>query len=585
AIFEPENTKKPDLEISGSTQYVGVAPYGIKYFSELFTRRQLFALNTLCDLVKNVKQQVISDGEKIMMEDDGIPLDKGGDKLTAYSDAIMIYCSLVISKLSDSLNTLCPWEPVAECSRQLFNRQAISMAWEFAEGNVIGHSSGSFLANLKVLTRSFTSFPKSTPIPSGIAINCDAVTQKISQNKVISTDPPYYDNVPYADLSDFFYVWLRLCLKEVIPSLFLTIGTPKIEELVAFSYRHKDKSEASRFFMEGMTKAMSSISRLGHPSFPLTIYYAFKQSVTDEGNTISEGWEVFLEAVIRAGFSITGTWPIRTELNAALKTKLNTLASSIVLVCNKKDRNEGVTSRIKFRRELKDEMPLALENMIGGGGGISPIAPVDLAQAAIGPGMALFSKYKAVLEANGTPMSIHNALILINKTIDEYFTEAEGEMDPDTRFCIDWFQQYGFKEGLFGEADVLARAKGTSVDGMQEAGVLSAKGGKVCLYKISEYPDNWNPQADKRTSVWEGCHHMCKALEISETKAGELLAKMPEKIETIRQLAYRLYTLCERKGWLENAVLYNGLITCWHSILEESHKVGHYRKQKMLFDM
>ena len=574
---------KPELEISGSTQYVGVAPYGVTRFTELYTPRQLLALNTLCDLLPEIKERIINDGTSKGVVDDQLSLDSGGIGLTAYAEAIVVYLALTISKLSDSLNTLCPWEPVAECSRQLFNRQAISMAWEFAEGNVLGKSSGSFLANLKVLVKFFDSLPINKDILPGHAQCRDATTQDVSTDKVISTDPPYYDNVPYADISDFFYVWLRRALKNDMPELFSTMGTPKSNELVAFAYRHNSKEDAGLFFMDGMTKAIHNIASKSHPAFPVTIYYAFKQSDTKNGGTSSSGWETFLEAVLRAGFMITGTWPMRTELNAALKTNLNTLASSIVLVCNKREERYGSISRREFQRELRTELPVSLEDMIGGETGQTPIAPVDLAQSAIGPGMAIFSKYEAVLNQDGSKMSVHDALVLINRAITDYLSPESGSFDADTQFCSGWFDQYGWGSGAFGEADTLARAKGTTVDGVRDAGVIESGSGKVRLFKWEEYPTDWDPEADNRTPVWEAAHHMIRALnQQGEESAGRLLARMPERGEAIRQLAYYLYTLCERKGWADDARAYNELIGAWHAIVTASFDAGHIGTQTEL---
>ncbi len=573
---------EPNLTISGSTQYVGVAPYGLSSFSELFSPRQLNSLNTICDLITDIREQIIEDGKNIGRPDDNIGLENGGKLLTAYADAICIYLALCVSKLSDSLNTLCPWEPVAECSRQLFNRQAISMAWEYGEGNVLGTSSGSFLANLKVMVNFFGSLPSTSSIPSGHVENKDATTQDTSQYKVVSTDPPYFDNVPYADISDFFYVWLRRSLKDLIPSLFSTMATPKSNELVAFAYRHKNKDAASEFFMDGMTRAMQNLAEKSHPAYPVTIYYAFKQSETDKLGTSSTGWEAFLEAVVRAGFEITGTWPMRTELNAALKTNLNTLASSIILVCRKRRTSKSV-SRREFQRELNNEMPTALEEMIGGQNGLSPISPVDLAQSAIGPGMAIYSSYEEVINQDGTKLSVHDALILINRAINEYLNPDSGNFDNDTLFCDDWFGQYGWSQGLYGDAELLALAKGSSVDGVREAGVIESGSGKVRLLKWSEYPADWDPKADTRTPVWEACHHMIRALnQQGEAEAGALLARMPERGENIRQLAYHLYTLCERKKWAEDARAYNELIGSWHAIVAASHEVGHRGTQPEL---
>jgi putative DNA methylase len=405
--------------------------------------------------------------------------------------------------------------------------------------------------------------------------------QKISTGKVISTDPPYYDNIGYADLSDFFYVWLRKCLSTVFPDLFTTITVPKMDELVATPIRHGTKDEAETFFMRGMTSALSNISKQSHPAYPVTIYYAFKQSETKDLGTVSAGWEAFLEAVIEAGFLITGTWPLSTENASRMRGQSsNALASSIILVCRSGNKKDAAISRRQFQNELRSQMPEALETMVGGTIGQSPIAPVDLAQAAIGPGMAIYSKYEAILNQDGTVMSVHDALIFINRAITEYLNPDSGSFDEDTLFCDDWFAQYGWSFGPFGEADTLARAKGTSVDGVRDAGVVESGGGKVRLLKWSEYPMIWDPESDKHTPIWESCHHVIRVLnQTGEEAAGTLLARMPERGETIRQLAYHLYTLCERKKWAEEARVYNELITSWHAIVLSSHDVGHKDEQ------
>jgi putative DNA methylase len=366
--------------------------------------------------------------------------------------------------------------------------------------------------------------------------------------------------------------------------LFATIAAPKTEELVATPYRHGSKKKAELFFMKGMSQAIENLSNRSHPAYPVTIYYAFKQSETKDEGTASTGWLTFLEAVLNAGFSITGTWPMRTELNHRMVgTGTNALASSIVLVCRKRPQNAPTISRRQFQRELREQLPEALETMIGGSTGRSPIAPVDLAQAAIGPGMAIFSKYAGVLNQDGAPMSVHDALILINREITNFLTPESGSFDADTLFCATWFDQYGWSAGPFGEADTLARAKGTSVDGVRNAGVVESGGGKVRLLKWEDYPADWDPKRDLRTPVWEACHQIIRTLKTSgETVAGALLAKIPERGESIRQLAYHLYTLCERKKWAEEARAYNELITSWGGIVTASQEQGHARTQMPL---
>ena len=375
-------------------------------------------------------------------------------------------------------------------------------------------------------------------------------------------------------------MWLRRALRPVYPKLFATMAVPKAEELVATPYRHASKENADIFFLNGMTEAMHRLAEQAHPAFPTTIYYAFKQSDTTDVGTGNTGWETFLEAVMRAGFTLTGTWPMSTEKEGrVIGNGANALASSIVLVCRQRDSNAATISRREFLRELKEELRDAVEVMIGGAEGISPVAPVDLAQAVIGPGMAIFSKYSAVLEADGSKMTVHSALMVINKML----TEGGDDFDGDTQFCLSWFDELGWAAGEFGQADVLARAKGTSVDGVRDAGVVEAGSGKVRLLKPAEYPADWNPEEDNRTPIWEALHQMIRALQSEgETAAGTLLARMPERAEPIRNLGYRLYTLCERKGWAEEARGYNELITSWLGIESASHETGHFGSQAKL---
>jgi putative DNA methylase len=413
---------------------------------------------------------------------------------------------------------------------------------------------------------------------AGYAIQADAQTQSLSAAKVVSTDPPYYDNIGYADLSDFFYVWLRKSLRPIFPGLYATLAVPKAEELVATPYRHGGQDKAEAFFLDGMTRAIHNLAEQAHPAFPVTIYYAFKQAETKgDAGTSSTGWETFLDAVIRAGFALTGTWPMRTELgNRMIGSGTNALASSIILVCRKRDADAATVSRREFIRELNAVLPEALMDMTRGGIN-SPVAPVDLSQAIIGPGMAIFSQYAAVLEADGKPMSVRTALQLINRFL------AEDDFDHDTQFCLHWFEGQGWATGKYGEADVLARAKGTSVTGLTDAGVVESGKGELRLLKWAEMPRDWNPETDTRVPVWEALHQLIRALnQDGETAAGALLARMPARAEPIRALAYRLYTLCERKGWAEDARAYNELITAWSGVERGAGEAGHVGSQGSL---
>ena len=550
--------------------------YGMSCFGDLFTSRQLVALTTFSDLIQEARLQIINDAKIAGFKDDGVGIYAGGKGATAYGDALSVYLSFAIDRMTNTLCTIARWTPNRQQTVTAFARQAIPMTWDYPEVNPFAGAAGDYYVSALGVSKGI---PIINTFP-GIAMQDDATSQDLSINKVISTDPPYYDNIGYADLSDFFYVWMRPSLRTIYPDLFSTMAVPKAEELVATPYRHGNKEKAEVFFLGGMTKAISNLSEKAHPAFPVTIYYAFKQAETKEGSTSSTGWETFLEAVIRAGFSIDGTWPMRTEMaNRMIGSGTNALASSVVLVCKKRKIEAESISRREFQRELRDQMPEALEAMVGGETGATPIAPVDLAQAAIGPGMAIYSKYADVLNQDGSKLSVHEALVLINRSITDYLNPDSGNFDADTLFCDNWFSQYGWGEGPFGEADTLARAKGTSVEGVHSAGVVEAAGGKVRLLQWGEYPEDWNPHTDTRTPIWEACHQLIRALkQDSESAAGALLANMPERGEPIRQLAYHLYTLCERKKWAEEARAYNELIGSWHAIVAASHEAGvrHY---------
>lgn len=572
---------RPETPLPDDPRNFWTIPYGLRTYGDLFTPRQLVALTTFSDLVQEAREKVINDGKAAGMPNDDQGLAQGGTGATAYGDAVAVYLLFAINKGANLWSTITSWMSDRGAFRETFARQAIPMAWDYAEANPFSNSGGNLLTAIDKGRLAIEFLPGRA---MGQVSQQDAANHTISRDKLISTDPPYYDNIGYADLSDFFYVWMRRSLRIIYPDLFATMAVPKAEELVATPYRHGSKENAEAFFMSGMTRAIHNMAEQAHPAFPVTIYYAFKQAETKESGTVSTGWETFLEAVIRAGFSIDGTWPVRTEGAGRIIAKgTNALASSVVLVCRKRESNAGTISRRDFQRQLREEMPEALETMIGGETGQTPIAPVDLAQSAIGPGMAIFSKYEAVLNQDGSHMSVHDALVLINRAITDYLSPESGNFDADTQFCSSWFDQYGWRTGPFGEADTLARAKGTSVDGVREAGVAESGGGKVRLLKWSEYEADWDPTTDKRLPIWEACHQMIRRLNNQgESAAGELLAKMPEKGEPMRQLAYHLYTLCERKKWAEEARAYNELIGSWHIIVSASHEVGHAGTQPSL---
>ena len=541
-------------------------PYGLDEWWKLFTPRQLVALTTFSDLVSAAIERAQQDAVAAGISDDGAPLRDGGTGATGYSEAVGVYLAFVLSKQADLGNSLCRWEPNAQCPRQLFGRQAIPMVWDYAEGNPLGESSGAWNVLLGGLVRAFSrAFAATADSSPGYAEQADVAAQDLSEEKVISTDPPYFDNIGYADLSDFFYLWFRRHLRSMFPEFFTTLAVPKSEELVANPYRHGSNENAEVFFLSGMTRAMQRFADQGHPAFPVTIYYAFKQSErTSVAGGASTGWETFLEAVVVAGFSVSGTWPMRTE-NATRLVGMgtNALSSSIVMACRPRAADARIATRREFQAALRSEFPAALAHLQR-----SNIAPVDLAQASIGPGMAVFTRYRQVLNADSTAMSVRDALALINATLDEVLAEQEGDFDADSRWALAWFEQLGFTEGDYGLAETLSKAKNTSVDGLVRAGIVESRRGTVRLFQPDELDPDWNPAADRRLTVWEMTHHLIRALESGgEPDAAVLAATLGSQAETARDLAYRLYTVSERRKRAADALQYNGLVQSWPEIV------------------
>ena len=559
---------KPEVEICHWPGRTNVVEYGLTQFGDLFTPRQLVALTTFSDLVGEARERIHRDAISAGLAEDPKPLRDGGTGATAYAEAVAVYLGIALSRLADAQNSLCQWGPSANQTQHLFRRQAVPMVWDYAESSIFSGAAGDLVTSLGSMCRVLDQLGTG---PRGISTHADAQNQPLSTGKTISTDPPYYDNIGYADLSDFFYVWLRRSLKPVFPELFATLAVPKAEELVATPYRHGSKEKAETFFLNGMTEAMHRLARQAHPAFPVTIYYAFKQSESDGGNgTTSTGWDTFLAAVIEAGFAISGTWPMRTELgNRMLGSGTNALASSIVLVCRKREASAPIATRREFLSALKGELPQALAHLQAGN-----IAPVDLAQAAIGPGMAVYTRYGKVLDAEGNLVPVREALALINQTLDETLAEQDGDSDADSRWALTWFAQHGFAEGEFGLAEQLSKAKNTSVAGLVQAGILASKAGKVRLFQPNELPANWDPATDPRLTAWEVVHHLIRALETGEEAAAALVAKLGHRSESARELAYRLYSLCDRKKRAAEALSYNGLVQSWPEIARLAREAG-----------
>jgi putative DNA methylase len=552
---------KPELRVPTPSHDVDRLPmYGMPTWGDAFTQRQLVALTTFSHLVIEARERAWQDASGAGMEDDGIGLDDDGTGAPAYADAVATYLGLALGRLADISNAMCGWEVTKTQVRHLFTRQAIPMVWDYGENNVFASAAGDYAVSLGNLLKALDRFPASS---AAAVLQLDAQTQAVATGRVISTDPPYYDNVGYADLSDFFYVWLRGALHSIFPSLFATLATPKEQELVATPYRHGGKAAAETFFLDGMTEVMRRLAAQGHVAFPTTIFYAFKQAETGgAGQARSTGWETFLDAVMRAGFSIDGTWPMRTELaNRMIGRDANALASSVVLVCRPRLAEAVISTRREFLATLKAELPDALRHLQHGN-----IAPVDLAQSAIGPGMAIYTRFAKVLDSDGSVLSVRDALALINETLDEVLAEQEGDFDADTRWAVAWFDQHGFSEGEFGIAETLSKAKNTSVGGMVAAGIVESGVGKVRLLRPDELPSEWDPVLDSRLTVWEATHHLVGALDEGEHAAAELARRIGGLSDAARDLAYRLYVICDRRKRAPEALAYNALVQSWTEI-------------------
>jgi putative DNA methylase len=550
----------PEGELADNVWDIKVKNYGMTRHADLFTPRQLTTLTTLCDLVVEARDH-IAIGRRPAGSKGREAADGGADRSGEYGNSVAIMLALSIGRAVDYHNALCAWrsDPKNEGVGHLFARHAISMVWDFCEGNPLSESSGNvgdaFGWSAKVLER--------LPTRGGQAIaeQASAMRRKYG-SELISTDPPYYDNVGYANLSDVFYVWLRRSLSSVLPDVLGTMLAPKGDELVADPYRHGGQEEAAAFFEQGFVEVFERIRASTPPDAPITVYYAFKQAETDDAGTVSTGWEVLLQGMIRSGWEITATWPLRTELGNRVKAlDSNSLASSVVLACRPRDAFEGATTRRGLLGALKAELPKALRELQQGS-----VAPVDLAQAAVGPGMAVFSRYGKVVEADGSDMTVRTALALINHALDEVLSEQEGDFDTDTRFCLKWFRQFEWKENTSGLADVLSRATNTSIDGLVRAGVFRAVAGKARLLSPIDLMPGWDPLTDDRISVWETVLQVAKALdEEGAAAASALLSAAGQRVDldTAKELTYLLYSICERNGWAQTALLFNGLGTSW----------------------
>lgn len=583
-LSAPENHEKvaevsldgidyPDGEVANDPRHFSPNGYGMSHFAALFTHRQLKMLTTLADLLPDIETQILQDASKYLSQDSN-RLQDDGKGAKAYSEAIAVYLAFVIDKLADRGSTLCGWDVSREGLRNTFGRQALSMSWDFAEANPFSNSSGCFDNMLEWVEKVVDFLPCSS---DGKVIQQNASQDNDLRNIMVSSDPPYYDNIGYADLSDFLYIWMRRSLQHIYPRLFSTMVTPKKEELVASPYRFPDKNgkatkfsheQAKNFFEAGMAEVCKLLHTYTRDDLPVTIYYAFKQSDTDDTGKSSSGWETMLSAIIQSGFAITGTWPVRTEMaNRTIAHETNALASSIVLVCRKRSSAIGSCSRKEFVRKLRRELTSAIAKLQS-----ANIAPVDMMQSAIGPGISVYSRYEHVLEADGTEMSVRTALQLINQELDTFFGGQSEGLDAETRFSIELYTQQGYGEMAFGTADVLARAMNTSVAHIAETGCIVSGKGIVRLMKREELPDGKKGWSNEPS--WMRLQRLAHAMEREGIRGcAELLMNAVGGQDELKHLAYRMYQIAEDRSESSEASVYNNLVISWEDIIARANEM------------
>ena len=564
----PRSDNIPIAELPEKAPSFRVQAYGFKQWVDLFTNRQLVALTTLSDLVSEVRSKVLEDALAA-----GIPagerLEDGGVDAEAYADAVATYLALAVSRTTDYSSNLCSWHNTGQKMRNLFSRQAIPMVWDYAEANLFSNSSGNFLGQVEWVSKAIGK----TPAKSAGEVKQISAMSRDYAGLVVSTDPPYYDNIGYSDLSDFFYVWLRKSLRTIHPSVVGTMLTPKADELVANPYRHDGKQGAEKFFIEGFNSVFHRIREDdANPDVPMTVYYAYKQQDSGKDGTSSTGWHTLLDGLIQSGWEITATWPMRSELkNRMLSHGTNALASSILLACRPRPAEARAVARRAFVAALKSELPEALRTLMQGA-----IAPVDLAQAAIGPGISVFSRYAKVREADGSDMSVRDALQLINATLDEVLGEQESDLDSDTRFAVRWYRQYGWEADSSGIADQLARSSDTSLAELQRGGIFEAKGGKARLLSPTQLNEGCDPAADEHVSVWEATVRLAAVLaKDGVDKVAELLPAVGEKVslDAVKELGFLLFHEAEKNKDTDDAILFNGLVSSWGDLNEQARQI------------
>lgn len=568
---------KPETSLPHDPRNFWTVDYGLTTFGDLFTDRQLVALNVFCDLLKEVRERIEADASSSGRSADVTPLHQGGNGAKAYAEAVSVYLAFAIDRSADAWSAQVSWRNSVEASRSTFSRQALPMVWDFVELNPFSNSNGNWTnASVEWVYKSLSAFCPAVP---GHIAQGDAQSVRYPGPSVVSSDPPYYDNITYADLSDFFFVWLRRNTRDIFPGITDTLAVPKTEELIAAPYRHGGNEKAEQFFLSGMKLAVENMVDQSSPEFPTAIYYAFKQSEIEDQGVVSTGWATFIQAVLESGYEINATWPMRTEKPGRMvSVGTNALANSVVLSCRVRSNDAETVTRAEFIRALKRELPSAIAELQA-----ANLSPADMPQSAIGPGMGVFSRYKAVLESDDSSMSVKTALQLINKELDEYLGGIQGEFDADTRFAITWFEQHGMTKGEYGAANNIATARGISVESVKHAGIVESAAGSVRILKRDELAPDWDPLTDPHLTVWECLQHLLRLHEKDglSFNTALLLRKISDKAEAVKDLAYCLYDISANKRKdAKEATAYNALIADWSDLTREAAKIHDVRGDK-----
>ena len=571
-----------------------ITTFGFVTFGDLLTPRQRLTMATFSEAITGMTPMVHRDACAAGMADDEVGIERGGSGARAYAEAIVTYLALTLSRMANRTTTMTIHNRANGSVEQSFVQPAYAFYGDFPEANPFSGSTGSWAGALGYVAGAVEALPapngardgaSHAPRPNRISsarapdgshsprvgrgdVRCGSMLTALDgASGVVSTDPPYYDMFDYASLSNLFLVWLRATLGDIWPDALGPLLAPTDQQIVSNPTRfHGDRAAAHRHFETLLRQAFEHIKQVHDHRYPLTIYYGYQQverSKRGDAGAPGTAWEALLESLIGAGLRITATWPLRTERPEGVKKGTKALASSVLLVCRPTAGDGSVQSVAtvgELRRALRSELPGAVRLLQQGN-----IAPLDLVQAAIGPGMGVYTRYQRVLAADGSHLGVREALAMINEVLDETLTGTGADLDADTRWALTWFDEHGFTEGPFGQAEQLSKARNTLTAGLVDAGIVATAGDRVRLLSRDELDADWDPGADRRPTVWEAMQHLLRCLlDDGEPAAAALLSRLDaDTADAARDVAYRLFRVCTRRNRTAEAAACNGLVTSW----------------------